>query len=468
MSTRFQELHMDQLVVHPKNVRRNVGNVVELANSISSQGILQPLVVAPDLTQRPDGEKISGEEFRYIIVAGHRRHAAAKLANVDTLPCVIRTDINTEPKQFEAMLVENTQRTDLTIMEEARAYQSLLDFPGYTVKKVAKNIGRSQHLVKDRAKLAGIDQRAADKLDAKQMTLEEALIFAEFADDEAATTGLLNDHGTYNWRWRVQREREARSAKEAITNNTVALKALGAEIIERPEDLNFGACPYVRANIFSDFEGWDDAQHAAAGHVAVVDVVSRGATQWLVARHDAPEIAHEEEPVETEEQAAARRRIEELNAGLQIAAHVRREHLKAAFLVPTDEVLEHVRKSKIDSLVNTLTHPLVGDFFDLPEDSTKADLREALAELTRPQLDALSVIAGRSYEERELEKVGGWGPTSYGSDYSAKHRKQITELFGYTLSDIEREAVQHITDLRSAETAETADEDQEEEDYDDE
>ena len=133
MSTAFQELQRAQLAPHPKNVRRDVGNVVDLANSISAQGIMQPLVVAPALAA--DG---------YTIIAGHRRFAAAQLANLQALPCVIREDLDTEPKQLEAMLVENTQRADLTVVEEAAAYQSLLEFEGYTIKSVAKATGRSR------------------------------------------------------------------------------------------------------------------------------------------------------------------------------------------------------------------------------------------------------------------------------------------------------------------------------------
>jgi ParB family chromosome partitioning protein len=51
----FQELHIDQLVIHAKNVRKDVGIVTDLANSITEQGILQPLVVAPSFTVPPEG-----------------------------------------------------------------------------------------------------------------------------------------------------------------------------------------------------------------------------------------------------------------------------------------------------------------------------------------------------------------------------------------------------------------------------
>jgi ParB family chromosome partitioning protein len=175
-ATTLQELHMDQLVVHPKNVRRDVGNVVELANSITEQGILQPLVVAPDLNGTA-----------YVIIAGHRRHAAAKLANVDALPCVVREDLDTEPKQLVAMLVENTQRTDLTVTEEAEAYQALLEFPGYTVKTVAKATGRSQATVRKRLLLTKLSDQAKGQLDDQTLNVDQALVLVDFAEDEEAT-----------------------------------------------------------------------------------------------------------------------------------------------------------------------------------------------------------------------------------------------------------------------------------------
>lgn len=465
MSTRFEEIPIGQLAIHPKNVRQDVGNVVDLANSITAQGIMQPLVVAP-LASRSTG-------VTYVIIAGHRRYAAAQLANLDVLPCVIREDLNTEPKQLEAMLVENTQRADLTVMEEARGFQALFEFPGYTAKTVAKSVGRSQKFVKDRAKLTELPDGAIAKLEKHQMTLEDALVFAEFADVPEAAASLLNNHGTYNWPYTVQQWRQEVKRRVVAAATVARLEAIGADVTE-PVDTYGKDAEYVSARRFTDFEGWTEEQHVAAGHKVFPDARD-AAPVWIVAKADAPE----EQPyvrAETPEETADRIRVEALNAGLKVAAHVRREHLKAAILKPSAEVLEFARQALINAIVDKLTDPLAGEFFDLPAGAKKPEIRAAIQDLTSDQLAALQILANRAYEEREMENTSGWGPGSYGGDYCAKHRKQVVDLFGYTFSDIEREAAEYIAAKRAAEeerkaarAAEADDhDDQEEEDYDDE
>src|SRR5215468_12677192 len=90
----------------------------ELAASIGAQGVLQPLLVTPG----------------GVVVAGHRRLAAARLAGLQEVPVVIR-DLDPVQQQ-EIMLVENLQRRDLSAVEEARAYQRLLD-AGHTLAQLA-------------------------------------------------------------------------------------------------------------------------------------------------------------------------------------------------------------------------------------------------------------------------------------------------------------------------------------------
>lgn len=454
MTTKFAELQIEQVQIHPKNVRTDVGNVVDLANSITAQGIMQPLVVAPTLTKAPFGW--ATPEIRkhgeYTIIAGHRRHAAAQLANLDILPCVIREDLDTESKQLEAMLVENTQRTDLTLMEEATAYQGLLDLPGYNAKELAKKVGRSQKFVKDRAKLTTIPAEAKVKLEAKQMTIEDGLIFAEFAGDVDATEQLINAHGSYNWEWTLRMMRERRQEQASAAKLKADIKAEGATVIERPENLYTPESHYKATSLYPDFDGWDTAQHIAAGHVAVVDGPTRGKALWLVPADRAPELP-DHEPTETPEQAAERQRIEDLNAGLKVAAQVRHEHLRAQMLKPTPIVLEHARQLKIKQLVNQIRPAELSMYLNIAEDSKPAAITAALDALTTDQLDALKLIAGHVYEDQQLSSYEGWGPTSYGSDWAKSWRELITNTFDYQLSDIEREAIQVREDETAAEIA---------------
>ena len=115
----------------------------ELANSISTQGVIQPLIV------RPVGDK------KYEIIAGERRWRAAQLAGLDTVPVVVR-DINDETASAMA-LIENVQREDLNPMEEAIAYHRLTDEFALTHQQVADLVGKSRVAISNLLRLLNLN-----------------------------------------------------------------------------------------------------------------------------------------------------------------------------------------------------------------------------------------------------------------------------------------------------------------------
>src|SRR5437899_8406933 len=112
------------------NPRSDLGEIGDLAASITSLGIIQPLTVRPT------------EDGRYLLVAGERRYAAALAAGLTEVPAIVR-EID-DKTALEIALVENCQRRDLSPTEEAGAYRMLIDGHGYTQRSLAKQIGRSQ------------------------------------------------------------------------------------------------------------------------------------------------------------------------------------------------------------------------------------------------------------------------------------------------------------------------------------
>lgn len=101
---------------HPDNPRKDLGDVTELAESIKVNGVLQNLTVVPligEITKKWDGES-------YRVIIGHRRLAAAKLAGLEELPCVVVE--MSEREQLSTMLTENMQRSDLTVYEQAQGF----------------------------------------------------------------------------------------------------------------------------------------------------------------------------------------------------------------------------------------------------------------------------------------------------------------------------------------------------------
>jgi len=112
--------------------------ILELSESIRANGVLQPLLV------RRDGEG-------YAIVAGERRWRAAQRAGLRELPCIVR-DVS-DPQAFELALIENIQREDLNAIEEAEAYQRLIEYHGLTQEELAQRVGKDRSTIANALRL---------------------------------------------------------------------------------------------------------------------------------------------------------------------------------------------------------------------------------------------------------------------------------------------------------------------------
>lgn len=184
-------MSVDQIVPHPGNVRNDVGDLEELVASIRVKGILQPLLVAPHPTREGD----------FVLLAGHRRLAAAKRVGLRTVPVTIRRDLTDDAAQLEVMLSENLQRADLTVMEEAKAYQTLIEFPGYSVDRIAKKTGRSASTVRRRLELTHTPETVQDQIVSGDVPLERALVIAQVEDDPQAVEELAAVAADPEWSW---------------------------------------------------------------------------------------------------------------------------------------------------------------------------------------------------------------------------------------------------------------------------
>lgn len=196
------ELPIDTITPSPRNIRTDLGDLTELADSIKAVGILQPLVVVP--------KGAPGEGF--VLVAGHRRLAAAKEAGLASVPAVVNHNLVGDADITVAMLIENVARRDLNPIEEAVAYEQLGLF-GLSAADIAKRTGRSKHLVESRTKLMGLSEWVRQGIAAHQVTLTQAEAMLEFADDPAAIAtleGVLYNDSAFRWTvGDLQRRREA-------------------------------------------------------------------------------------------------------------------------------------------------------------------------------------------------------------------------------------------------------------------
>jgi ParB family transcriptional regulator, chromosome partitioning protein len=139
----IQEISIKELRPNPYQPRKTFKQetIDELKASIVQHGILQPLIVR---------KSIKG----YEIVVGERRYRAAKEAKLKTVPAVVR-DL-TEQQMMEFALLENLQREDLTPIEEARAYQALIDQLNITQEELAKRLGKSRPHIANHIRLLSL------------------------------------------------------------------------------------------------------------------------------------------------------------------------------------------------------------------------------------------------------------------------------------------------------------------------
>lgn len=214
-------LSASELHPHPNNPRKDLGDLTELSDSIKRNGVMQNLTVVPR------------EAGGYTLIIGHRRCAAAKLAGLTVLPCVIAE--LTEREQVGIMLCENMQRADITPYEQAESMQLMLDL-GDTVAEIAEKTGFTKKTVKDRLKLAKLDSQKLKKACERQVTLAELLKVAELSD-ENERNAVLAKAGTNNFSnaYQAAKDKEEKNKKMAMMREHIGLWAAKRVVGENSE-----------------------------------------------------------------------------------------------------------------------------------------------------------------------------------------------------------------------------------------
>lgn len=212
------DIDVQDLVPHEKNPRVDAAQVEDLATSIREHGIQVPLVAAPQV----------GTE-QLVVLAGHRRLTAALQLGITEVPVHVREDLQDAREQLAFMATENIHRDQLTAMEESRLFQDMLDL-GWSQTAIALHTALPKKRVSERARLAKLTEQAGDKVHRGQISIEDALVIAEYSDDPEAAEQLETAVGTYNFDWEVSRAKQRRErAKHAKATRKEIRKAGGRE-----------------------------------------------------------------------------------------------------------------------------------------------------------------------------------------------------------------------------------------------
>ena len=187
---------IDRLHPHKDNPRKDLGDLRELADSIRAKGVLQNLTVVRD-----------GDD--YTIIIGHRRTAAAKMAGLTKLPCIIAE--MTPAEQVQTMLLENMQRSDLTVYEQAKGFQMMLDF-GDSVDYIAEKTGFSKTTIRRRLKMAELDGEVLRRAALRKVDLMDYDKLAGI-EDINTRNAVLAEIGTNNFNNALKKALDAQTAK---------------------------------------------------------------------------------------------------------------------------------------------------------------------------------------------------------------------------------------------------------------
>jgi len=218
-------------LIDPAPTNRDLGteaSLRELADSIKSKGLLQPIIVSP---------KDSG---RFEVVFGHRRLEAVKRAGMDTILSVVREYDEQERKELR--LIENVLRKNPTPIEEATAYQELLDLnPKLNQAKLAKRLGIAQGTISRRLKLIALPRKLQDEINSGRIPAEDAYHLSKLTNHpnsekliknaraRAAELGITIEQAVIQVRDDLKNALKREMAKEDLDKRGVKLAPKGWE-----------------------------------------------------------------------------------------------------------------------------------------------------------------------------------------------------------------------------------------------
>lgn len=161
----------------------NPEEIADLANSIRENGLIQPIVL-----------RKGDEEDHYEIVAGERRFRAMKLLGMATISAIVKKINNHEA--LELAIIENVQRSDLSLIEEAKGYQQLMNEFSYTQEQVAKKTGKSRAHIANILRLLNLPKTVQDMLDKKVISMGHAKAIVNSKDPELLAQKIIADELT--------------------------------------------------------------------------------------------------------------------------------------------------------------------------------------------------------------------------------------------------------------------------------
>lgn len=264
------ELPADQIAQHPDNIRDATRGIRELAASIAEVGVLVPLIVVP-VDAVPDHE--FEPHVTHVAVDGNRRQLAARQAGLP-VPCLVRPDLHTAREHALTMAVTGLARDGLTVREEARAVQTMLNL-GIDASGLGRATGRTRKQITTARKAARLSDDLARAATDHGLTLTDLAALTEWQHDPAAVEMLTTAMGRGQLAHALAQLDMTRRERQVTARTVRELTAAGVRCIDERPRWKGTPCELssLRAADAPPGQSFTPDSHAQCpGHVAHVDV----------------------------------------------------------------------------------------------------------------------------------------------------------------------------------------------------
>ena len=440
-------LDIEKIIPNPLNPRKDLGDLSELADSIKTKGILQNLTVVPD-----------GEN--YVLVIGHRRHAASMIAGLTELHCVIKE--LTEKEQAQIMLMENIQRNELTVYEQAQGFQMMIDL-GASVTEVAKETGFSETTVRHRLKLNELDPELLKEKSAKPISISDYIKLEQIKDPELKNEAF-KAIGTSNFDYKVENAVQQEVTNEKWDETIEFFKANATEVEEKTEELKVDDYIY-KWNMKKDFKYKfrdPDKEH-------FFGVEERCITVYVKDENYQPETEEEKAKREAEEykKKLAKERLAKLDEVRTAAYNLRVEFMKNVSEATCKAAFPQIIITlAYQSLVkgNSLDRSRFGKITGLKNPDNIQTYQDKYKDLMKSHLDA--AVPGKEYYtlavmtytaiDSEYKKPYHWRSGKFTGEGELDMVYNFLAALGYEMSDEEKKFIDGTHELYEVENEEEA------------
>ncbi len=178
-----KQIPIAQIGANPDQPRKTFTEteLSELAASIKEKGVLQPILL----------RTVTGRPYMYEIVAGERRYRASKMAGLSEIPALVKT-LNDE-NAMEIALIENVQRENLNPIEEAAAYQNIMEKCGYELSDVSRLIGKSESYIRNIMRLNTLEDSVKAMVERGELSASAARTIAVAENQEELAHKIINE-----------------------------------------------------------------------------------------------------------------------------------------------------------------------------------------------------------------------------------------------------------------------------------